>query len=91
MASEVLVPVAFRGVLVGSYRADLVVKRKVILEVKTAEQISKAHEAQMNHYLRASEMELGLILNFGETAKFRRVEFRKERKGVGAVSATGVG
>ena len=80
VASEVAVPVTFRGQLVGSYRADLVVERKVILEAKTCDQILRAHEAQLTHYLRASVMEVGLIFNFGEVARFRRVEFRNERK-----------
>ena len=80
VASEVTVPVTFRGQLVGSYRADLVVERKVILEAKTCDQLLRAHEAQLTHYLRASVMEVGLIFNFGEVARFRRVEFRNERK-----------
>jgi GxxExxY protein len=80
VASEVAVPVSFRGVLVGSFRADLVVERKVILEAKTCDQILKAHEAQLLHYLRASTIEIGLILNFGETPRFRRMEFRNDRK-----------
>ncbi len=78
--TEVAVPVSFHGQLVGVFRADLVVEGKIILELKTAEQISKAHEAQLLHYLRASELEIGLILNFGEVPKSRRIEFRNERK-----------
>jgi GxxExxY protein len=78
--SEVAIPVSFRGELVGSFRADLVVEGKVVLELKTAEQISRAHEAQLTHYRRASAMEVGLILNFGESPKFRRIEFKNERK-----------
>ncbi len=78
--SEVWIPVTFRGEAVGSFRADMIVERKVILELKTADAISKAHEAQLTHYLRSTEFEVGLVLNFGETARFRRVEFRNERK-----------
>ena len=73
-------PVSFRGELVGVFRADLVVERRVLLELKTAEEISKAHEAQLTHYLRACSVEVGIILNFGPVAKLRRVEFRNERK-----------
>lgn len=80
VASEVPIAVSFRGELVGSFRADLVVEDKVVLELKTAEMVSKAHIAQLNHYLRACECEVGLVLNFGEAARFRRVEFRNERK-----------
>jgi GxxExxY protein len=78
--TEVPVPVSFRGTLVGVFRADIVVDGKIIVELKTAESISKAHEAQVLHYLRASEMEVGLVMNFGPVAKFRRIEMRNDRK-----------
>lgn len=80
VASEVMIPVSFRGILVGSYRADLIVNGKVLLEFKTADQISKAHEAQLMHYLRATPLEVGLVLSFGDTPKLRRAEFLNERK-----------
>ena len=68
--AEVPVPVSFRGALVGVFRADLVradlvVEGRVVVELKTAEVISKAHEAQVLHYLRASVMKVGLVMNFG--------------------------
>src|SRR5580704_3877751 len=78
--AEVPVPVSFRGTLVGVFRADIVVDGRIILELKTAESISKAHEAQVLHYLRASEMEVGLVMNFGPVGKFRRIEMRNDRK-----------
>jgi GxxExxY protein len=78
--AEVPVPVSFRGSLVGVFRADLVVDGQVIVELKTADSISKAHEAQVLHYLRASAMEIGLVMNFGPHAKFRRIEMRNARK-----------
>jgi GxxExxY protein len=77
---EVLVPVSFRGSLVGVFRADLVVDGRVVIELKTAESISKAHEAQVLHYLRASTMEIGLVMNFGPDAKFRRIVMQNVRK-----------
>lgn len=87
VGTEVAVPVSFRGELVGVFRCDLMVERKVILELKIAEQISKAYEAQLLHYLKASPIEVGLILSFGEVPKTRRLEFRNERKqsGIGSV------
>jgi GxxExxY protein len=78
--AEVPVPVSFRGTLVGVFRADIVVNGCIIVELKTAESISKAHEAQVLHYLRASEMEIGLMMNFGPVARFRRIEMRNNRK-----------
>ena len=80
VASEVAIPVAFRGELIGSFRADLVVARRVVRELKIADHIAKPHEAQLTHYLRASNYEVGLILNFGESPRFRRIEFLNERK-----------
>ena len=77
---EVPVPVSFRGQSVGIFRADLVVDGRVVLELKTSDSISKAHEAQVLHYLRASAMEVGLVMNFGPNARFRRIEMRNDRK-----------
>jgi GxxExxY protein len=74
------VPVSFRGNLVGVFRADLVVNGRVVVELKTADSIGKAHEAQLLHYLRASTMEIGLVLNFGPDARFRRIMMQNERK-----------
>ena len=62
------------------FRADLVVDGRVVIELKTAVSIDKAHEAQVLHYLRASTMEIGLVMNFGPDAKFRRVVLQNVRK-----------
>jgi len=78
--AEVPVPVSFRGTIVGVFRADLVVNRRVVVELKTAESISKAHEAQVLHYLRSSAMEIGLVMNFGPDARFRRIVMQNARK-----------
>jgi GxxExxY protein len=80
--AEVAVPVFFRGVNVGDFRADLVVNDCVLLELKTAENIVVAHEAQLLNYLRATALEVGLILNFGPKAQVRRLLFDNERKQV---------
>ena len=80
VASEVAIPVSYHGQLVGSFRADVLVEKKVILEFKIADQILKPFEAQLTNYLRASTYEVGLILSFGQSAKFRRIEFLNARK-----------
>lgn len=67
--------VFYRGRLVGEYFADLVVANVVIVELKTAAAISPAHEAQLLNYLRATEIEVGLLLNFGQTADYKRKIF----------------
>jgi GxxExxY protein len=78
--AEVAVPVFFRGINVGDFRADLVVNDCVLLELKTAETIIIAHEAQVLTYLRATSLEIGLILNFGPKAQVRRLLFDNDRK-----------
>jgi GxxExxY protein len=78
--AEVAVPVFFRGINVGDFRADLVVNDSVLLELKTAESIIIAHEAQLLNYLRATALEIGLILNFSPKSQVRRLLFDNNRK-----------
>ena len=56
--------VRYNGSVVGDYTADVVVDGKVILELKAAQSIDSTHEAQLLNYLRATELLVGLILNF---------------------------
>ena len=79
-AREVPVPVWFRGRKVGQYFADLIVEDVVLLELKAARTLESAHEAQLLHYLRATNVEVGLLLNFGLRPQFRRLLFDNERK-----------
>ena len=74
------VKVFFEGVLVGEYFADLVVNSCIILEIKAAESIHSAHEAQLVNYLKATPIEVGLLFNFGQTPEFRRKLFTNDRK-----------
>jgi GxxExxY protein len=77
---EVPVPVWFRGQKVGQYFADLLIDNPVLLELKAARNLESAHEAQLLHYLRATEIEVGLLLNFGLRPQFRRLLFDNQRK-----------
>ncbi len=79
-AREVPVPVWFRGRKVGQYFADLVVESHVLLELKAARTLESAHQAQLLHYLKSTEIEVGLLFNFGPRAQFRRLLFDNERK-----------
>jgi GxxExxY protein len=63
----------YRGVSVGRYVADLVVDGKVVVETKAAKAIDPAHRAQLLNYLRASGLEVGLVMNFGSSVQFKRV------------------
>jgi GxxExxY protein len=78
--TEVKLPVSFRGHLVGDFSADIFVERAVILELKAAEELHPAHEAQLLNYLKASPIELGLLLNFGPKPRIRRLIFTNDRK-----------
>ncbi len=70
---EVVFTVALEGVSLGEFRADLVVAGKVIVELKACERIVAAHEAQLISYLKASDLNIGLLLNFGPKAELRRI------------------
>ena len=70
---NVVFEVVYRGVSVGRYVADFVVDRKVIVETKVAKAIDLAHRAQVSNYLRASGLDVGLVMNFGSSVQFKRV------------------
>lgn len=74
------IKVYFQGQCVGEYFADLLVNGLVILELKEAEHISPTHVPQLLHYLKATDVEVGLLLNFGLEPEFKRLLFTNDRK-----------
>jgi GxxExxY protein len=66
------IEVFYEGHKVGDYFADLIVEDCVIVELKAAEGIRPEHEAQLLNYLRATQIEVGLLLNFGTKPQFKR-------------------
>ncbi len=80
VARQVPVAVWFLGQQIGDFRADLVVDDLVLLKLKAARSIELAFEKQLLNYLRATEIEVGLLLNFVNKPEFRRLAFRNERK-----------
>jgi len=74
------VAVYFRGQIVGDFRADLLVDNAVIVELKAAKSLDNTHEAQLLNYLRATDLEVGLLMNFGPKSEFNRLAFDNERK-----------
>ena len=65
--------VFYKEKLVGDYIADVIVEDKVVLELKSIENLSKIHEVQLVNYLKAVNLEVGLLLNFGkEKLEFKR-------------------
>lgn len=77
---QVSVPVWFRGKNIGNFEADLIVDNSVIVELKAVRTIDDAHIAQLLNYLKATEVEVGLVLNFGHRAEFKRKVFDNQRK-----------
>ncbi len=90
---QVPVPVWFRGRCLGTFAADLIVNNTVIIELKAVSRLVDAHVAQLMHYLRATEIEVGLVMNFGTEPTFKRRVFenaRKRRVGSGDLVSKGV-
>ena len=77
---QVRVPVWFREQRVGDFAADMLIDDCVLLELKAARALDSSHEAQLLNYLRATQVEVGLLLNFGIKAEFKRMAFDNSRK-----------
>ncbi len=73
------IKVLYEKIVIGEYVADLFIEDKVIVELKVASDISKAHEAQLINYLKATDIEIGLLINFGDDIKIKRKIMQKSR------------
>src|SRR5699024_1577446 len=71
--------VYFMGYKVGSYKADLIVNDKILIELKAVAQLSAEHEAQIINYLKATDIDFGLLMNFGDKPEFKRFVFEQKR------------
>lgn len=80
VCNRVAIPVWFRGHQVGYFQADIMVEKCVMLELKAVRTLDSAHRAQLLNYLRATEIEVGLLLNFGEKPEFKRLIFDNSKK-----------
>ncbi len=65
---------------VGEYFADILVNDLIIVELKAAESLCPEHECQLINYLKATDFEVGLLLNFGKTPQFKRKVLTNEFK-----------
>jgi GxxExxY protein len=74
------IKVYFKKQLVGEYYSDLLVEDKVIIELKATELLMNIHVAQIMNYLKATPIEVGLLLNFGEEPEFKRLIYTNNRK-----------
>jgi len=85
VAEGVRFDVHFRGHCVGQFFPDLVVNDLVLVEVKSCPALESRHKAQVINYLRASPLEVGLLLNFGPKREIERIVYANERKTTDAI------
>jgi GxxExxY protein len=69
---EVPISVRYHGCLVGDYVADMIVEDKIIVEVKAVSELDAVHEVQLVNYLKATGLQVGLLINFGRSVKVKR-------------------
>ncbi len=79
---QIEVPVWFRGRKIGDFTADMLVDKCVLIELKGGRGLDRAHEAQLLNYLRATQIEVGMLFNFGLKPEFKRMVFDNSRKQV---------
>jgi GxxExxY protein len=75
--NEVPLEVLYKGEPVGSFAADIIIEKKLLLELKAVESIATIHEVQVVNYLNATGIDLGLILNFGSSKLQIKRKFRR--------------
>lgn len=75
---EVSIPILYKGDFLTNHRADIVVDEKVIVEIKSTEVLPPFTRRQVTNYLRATRLEVALILHFGPEAKFQRIVSSKK-------------
>jgi hypothetical protein len=67
--------VYYKNQLVGDFKTDIIVEDKIIIEIKAVTKLTPQHEAQLINYLKATDIKLGLLVNFGEKLEFKRRVF----------------
>jgi GxxExxY protein len=91
VATEVPIRVIFRGTIIGTFRADLIVEGYVLVELKKCDVLAKEHDAQTLNYLRSTDLEVALLMNFGPQPRFKRFAMDNERKRSMASASIDVG
>jgi GxxExxY protein len=66
------IKVYYEGEIVGDYFADLLVEQKVLIELKAVQNLNKEHEVQLVNYLTATDIHVGLLINFGLSVQIKR-------------------
>ncbi len=80
VVSQSPIEVSYENEIIGDYYADLLVDNKVIVEIKAVKNLSDEHEAQLLNYLKATNIEVGLLFNFGPKPEIKRKAFDNLRK-----------
>ena len=80
VVSQSPIKVVYKSEIIGEYYADLLVDSKVIVEIKAAKWLAEENEAQLLNYLKATDIEVGLLLNFGPKPEIKRKAFDNTRK-----------
>ena len=78
--SQYMIKVHYDGIEIGNYFSDLFVENAVIVEIKAADGLAEEHEAQLINYLKTTNIEVGLLLNFGNKPSFKRKVFSNSFK-----------
>lgn len=71
-AVEVPLKVLYHGKVVGDYYADMIVDDKIVVEVKAVNKLDSIHEVQLVNYLKATGLNVGLLINFGQSVEVKR-------------------
>lgn len=71
------VKVYFKNIAIGEFKADMIVEDKVLVELKSVAKLLPVHKAQLINYLKATRIEIGLLMNFGDKPEFKRFIFNK--------------
>jgi GxxExxY protein len=77
---QVPIEVYYKNKIIGNYYSDLIIDDTIILEIKAVDHLCDIHEAQLTHYLKATNLEVGLLLNFGEKPSFKRKVYLNLKK-----------
>jgi GxxExxY protein len=80
IAQQVSIDVYYEGAVVGEYKADLLVDKLVLCELKAARTLMQEHEAQLLNYLKATPYEVGLLLNYGIKPQVKRRAMSNQNK-----------
>ena len=80
VVAQFAIKVLYEAEVIGEYYADVMVENKVIVEIKATKSLRMEHEAQLLNYLKATNVEVGLLLNFGPKPAIKRKVFDNTRK-----------